>query len=44
MQTSLLQEQRNEEQEARDLLCGDTAAVLVWRDAFKLNCNLGRKS
>ncbi len=40
---SLFQEQRNEEQEARELLCGDSAAVEIWRTQFNLNCNRGRK-
>ncbi len=43
MQTSLLQEQRNEEQEARDLLCSDSEVVKIWRDQFKMNCNRGFK-
>lgn len=43
MTSSLFQEQRNEEQEARDLLCGDCEPVQLWRDHFRMNCNRGFK-
>ena len=43
MQTSLLQEQRNEEQEILNDLCGSSEAVEIWRDTFRLNLNAGRR-
>ena len=43
MMQSLFHEQRNEEQEILNDLCGSSEAVEIWRDTFRLNLNAGRR-